>query len=62
MHSSFVGMADANNRSLPIKDALKDSLRIRYHYGHLSYLLKAIKCVLMKKIVVSFFNLVMVEK
>ncbi|KAL4601239.1 hypothetical protein ACB092_11G258500 [Castanea dentata] len=37
------GMADANNRSLPIKDALKDSLRIRYHYGHLSYLLKAIK-------------------
>ena len=55
-------MADANNRSLPIKDALKDSLRIRYHYGHLSYLLKAIKCVLMKKIVVSFFNLVMVEK
>ncbi|KAK4591737.1 hypothetical protein RGQ29_016251 [Quercus rubra] len=43
LHSSFVGMADANNRSLPIKDALKDSLRIRYHYGHLSYLLKAIK-------------------
>ncbi|XP_075646079.1 beta-glucosidase 17-like isoform X1 [Castanea sativa] len=37
------GMADANNRSLPIKDALKDSLRIKYHYGHLSYLLKAIK-------------------
>uniref|UniRef100_A0A7N2LCQ6 Beta-glucosidase n=1 Tax=Quercus lobata TaxID=97700 RepID=A0A7N2LCQ6_QUELO len=36
-------MADANNRSLPIKDALKDSLRIRYHYGHLSYLLKAMK-------------------
>ncbi|GMY22316.1 vicianin hydrolase-like [Fagus crenata] len=37
------GMADANNSSLPIQDALKDSLRIRYHYGHLSYLLKAIK-------------------
>nr|POE62011.1 beta-glucosidase 13 [Quercus suber] len=36
------GMADANNRSLPIKDALKDCPRIRYHYGHLSYLLKAI--------------------
>uniref|UniRef100_A0A2N9F7F9 Beta-glucosidase n=1 Tax=Fagus sylvatica TaxID=28930 RepID=A0A2N9F7F9_FAGSY len=37
------GMADANNISLPVKDALKDSLRIRYHYGHLSYILKAIK-------------------
>ncbi|XP_059434257.1 vicianin hydrolase-like [Corylus avellana] len=37
------GLADANNSSLPIKDARKDSLRIRYHYGHLSYLAKAIK-------------------
>ncbi|XP_062174074.1 vicianin hydrolase-like isoform X2 [Alnus glutinosa] len=37
------GMADPNNSTIPIKDALKDSLRIRYHYGHLSYLLKAIK-------------------
>ncbi|GMY22312.1 vicianin hydrolase-like [Fagus crenata] len=37
------GLADANNSSLPIKDALKDSLRIRYHYGHLSYLSKAIR-------------------
>ena len=62
LHSSFVGMADANNISLPIKDALKDSLRIRYHYGNLSYLLKAIKWVLTKNIFVQFFNLVMVEK
>ncbi|KAJ7949108.1 Beta-glucosidase [Quillaja saponaria] len=37
------GLADANNSTLPIKDALKDSLRIRYLHGHLSYLLKAIK-------------------
>ncbi|XP_021280661.1 vicianin hydrolase-like [Herrania umbratica] len=37
------GVADANNASLPIKDALKDNVRIRYLYGHLTYLLKAIK-------------------
>jgi beta-glucosidase/6-phospho-beta-glucosidase/beta-galactosidase len=43
LYSSIAGMADANNISLPVKDALKDSLRIRYHYGHLSYILKAIK-------------------
>uniref|UniRef100_A0A2N9EWC3 Beta-glucosidase n=1 Tax=Fagus sylvatica TaxID=28930 RepID=A0A2N9EWC3_FAGSY len=41
--TTLTRMADANNSSLPIQDALKDSLRIRYHYGHLSYLLKAIK-------------------
>ncbi|KAL5760550.1 hypothetical protein ACOSQ2_019388 [Xanthoceras sorbifolium] len=37
------GMADTNNNSLPIDDALKDHLRIKYHYLHLSYLLQAIK-------------------
>ncbi|XP_017974101.1 PREDICTED: beta-glucosidase 12 [Theobroma cacao] len=37
------GVADANNASLPIKDALKDNVRIRYLHGHLTYLLKAIK-------------------
>lgn len=37
------GMADASNSSLPVKDAIKDSLRIRYHYGHLSYISQAIK-------------------
>ncbi|GLU00230.1 hypothetical protein SLE2022_176110 [Rubroshorea leprosula] len=37
------GMADFNNKMLPIKEALNDSLRIKYHSLHLSYLLKAIK-------------------
>ncbi|POO00088.1 Glycoside hydrolase [Trema orientale] len=37
------GLADTNNNSLPIKEAIKDSLRIRYLHGHLSYLLKAIR-------------------
>ncbi|GMN55327.1 hypothetical protein TIFTF001_024447 [Ficus carica] len=37
------GVADANNNSLPIKEALKDSLRIRYFHGHLTYLLKSMK-------------------
>uniref|UniRef100_A0A7N2LC35 Beta-glucosidase n=1 Tax=Quercus lobata TaxID=97700 RepID=A0A7N2LC35_QUELO len=37
------GMADANNSSLPVKEAIKDSLRLRYHYGHLSYLSQAIR-------------------
>ncbi|KAB2594667.1 vicianin hydrolase-like [Pyrus ussuriensis x Pyrus communis] len=37
------GVGEANNSSLPIKTALKDSTRIRYHYQHLQYLSKAIK-------------------
>ncbi|GAV78257.1 Glyco_hydro_1 domain-containing protein [Cephalotus follicularis] len=37
------GMGDLNNRSLPISEALKDSLRIEYHHLHLSYLLQAIE-------------------
>ncbi|GMN55331.1 hypothetical protein TIFTF001_024446 [Ficus carica] len=37
------GVADANNKSLPIKEALKDNLRIGYFHDHLSYVLKAIK-------------------
>ena len=40
LYPSFAGMADANNISLPVKDALKDILRIRYHYGHLYYNVK----------------------
>ncbi|XP_043814486.1 beta-glucosidase 17 isoform X3 [Manihot esculenta] len=32
-----------DNSSMPINDALNDSLRIQYHYLHLSYLLQAIK-------------------
>ena len=39
----FTGMADANNESLPIKEAIKDALKIRYFDGHLRYLLKAIR-------------------
>ena len=38
----FTGMAAANNESLPIKEAIKDALKIRYFDGHLKYLLKAI--------------------
>ncbi|KAK9909990.1 hypothetical protein M0R45_033967 [Rubus argutus] len=37
------GMAYANNASLPLKEALKDTLRITYHRDHLLYLLEAIK-------------------
>ncbi|TXG55761.1 hypothetical protein EZV62_017074 [Acer yangbiense] len=37
------GMADNNNNSLPIDEALDDDLRIKYHHLHLSYLLQAIK-------------------
>ncbi|KAF9665427.1 hypothetical protein SADUNF_Sadunf16G0121500 [Salix dunnii] len=37
------GLADANNASLPVKEALKDGLRIRYLANHLQYLSKAIK-------------------
>ncbi|KAL1300247.1 hypothetical protein HN51_044924 [Arachis hypogaea] len=37
------GVAEANNASKPIKEALKDSIRIRYHDGHLKSLLQAIK-------------------
>lgn len=35
-------MPDANSNSLPLKEALKDIMRIRYHDDHLSYLLEAI--------------------
>ncbi|XVE64323.1 hypothetical protein DITRI_Ditri07aG0092300 [Diplodiscus trichospermus] len=37
------GVAEANNASLTIKEALKDSTRIRYLDGHLKSLLKAIQ-------------------
>ncbi|POO00097.1 Glycoside hydrolase [Trema orientale] len=37
------GMPDANNNSFPLEEAIKDTLRIKYHHEHLSYLLKAIK-------------------
>ncbi|KAF4390884.1 hypothetical protein F8388_005697 [Cannabis sativa] len=37
------GLADARNDTLPVKEAIKDSLRIRYLHGHLSYLAQAIR-------------------
>ncbi|KAK3204356.1 hypothetical protein Dsin_018402 [Dipteronia sinensis] len=37
------GYAEANNNSLPIGVARKDSMRIRYYHGHLSSILEAIK-------------------
>ncbi|PSS10022.1 Beta-glucosidase, partial [Actinidia chinensis var. chinensis] len=37
------GLAEGNNSTLSVQEALKDKIRIEYHYGHLLYLLKAIK-------------------
>lgn len=37
------GMAEANNESLPLEDALRDGLKISFFQLHLSYLLKAMK-------------------
>ncbi|KAK6933701.1 Glycoside hydrolase family 1 [Dillenia turbinata] len=37
------GVAEANNSSLSVEEALKDNLRLVYHYGHLTYLSRAIK-------------------
>ncbi|PRQ54454.1 putative glycosidase [Rosa chinensis] len=37
------GYAYGYNASMPIQEARKDNLRIRYHHDHLWYLLKAIK-------------------
>ncbi|KAL8152302.1 hypothetical protein V2J09_010062 [Rumex salicifolius] len=40
----YAGTADANNGSLSEDPtAVKDTLRIKYHSGHLAYLLKSIK-------------------
>lgn len=36
-------MAYSDNSSQPIKEALKDGTRIRYHHAHLASLLQAIK-------------------
>lgn len=41
---------------MPINDALNDSLRIQYHYLHLSYLLQAIKWVLIILIKIYSIN------
>lgn len=38
----LLGMDDANNSSIPIKDALKDEKRIKYHNDYLTNVLAAI--------------------
>ncbi|POO00086.1 Glycoside hydrolase [Trema orientale] len=42
MYITENGIVDSNSSSL-LKDALNDSLRIKYHHNHLSYLLNAIE-------------------
>uniref|UniRef100_A0A453D9P9 Uncharacterized protein n=1 Tax=Aegilops tauschii subsp. strangulata TaxID=200361 RepID=A0A453D9P9_AEGTS len=37
------GIDEANNKSLPLKEALKDDARIEYHHRHLDALLSAIR-------------------
>ncbi|GMH27270.1 hypothetical protein Nepgr_029113 [Nepenthes gracilis] len=37
------GMADGNDKSISLEEALNDTQRIRYHEGHLSYILQAIE-------------------
>lgn len=41
----FAGMDDGNNPLTPIKDALKDDKRIKYHDDYLQSLLASIKYV-----------------
>lgn len=45
-----------DNSSMAINESLNDSLRIKYHYLHLSYLLQAIKWVLVNIIIRLFFR------
>ncbi|KAF3448831.1 hypothetical protein FNV43_RR09544 [Rhamnella rubrinervis] len=40
---NFTGVPEPNNSTVPVKEALKDSIRIRYLHGHLFYLLKSVK-------------------
>ncbi|XP_014499465.1 vicianin hydrolase-like [Vigna radiata var. radiata] len=37
------GIAESRNDSIPVNTARKDAIRIRYHNGHLQFLLQAIK-------------------
>ncbi|KAI4333178.1 hypothetical protein L6164_018016 [Bauhinia variegata] len=43
MQSNLGGVAEANNETKPIREAIKDGIRIRYYDGHLKSLLQAIK-------------------
>ncbi|KAF3449023.1 hypothetical protein FNV43_RR09747 [Rhamnella rubrinervis] len=40
---NFTGVPEPNNSTVPVKEALKDSIRIRYLHDHLFYLLKSVK-------------------
>jgi beta-glucosidase len=37
------GTDEANNSTIPIKEALKDGKRIMFHYNHLKFVRKAIQ-------------------
>ncbi|EMS61697.1 Beta-glucosidase 12 [Triticum urartu] len=41
--ANLTGIDEANNKSLPLKEALKDNARIDYHHSHLDALLNAIR-------------------
>ncbi|KAA8549583.1 hypothetical protein F0562_001399 [Nyssa sinensis] len=41
--TNLTGIDEANNATLPLKDALNDTARINYHYRHLSYIRQAIE-------------------
>lgn len=45
IRSYFTGVADATSSSLPVAEALMDSMRIACHQLHLSYLLQSVKSV-----------------
>jgi len=55
LHLYFSGVGD--NGSLPIQEALNDSLRLNYHHSHLSNLLKAIRWVTMHIVLEKNFPL-----
>lgn len=51
----ITGMDDPNNLLTPIKQALKDDKRIRYHNDYLTNLLAAIKYVILFQIYVYLY-------
>jgi beta-glucosidase/6-phospho-beta-glucosidase/beta-galactosidase len=40
-----IGTDEANNSTIPVKEALKDETRIMFHYNHLKFVHKAIQYV-----------------
>jgi beta-glucosidase len=43
IYSMCLGVAEVNNQSLPLQEALKDDTRIEYHHKHLLALQSAIR-------------------